>query len=183
LKSLILSVPVVFSLSVGAVAAEKVLAKVNGKAITEKDLAQMINSLPPNYQTLKNNPQFRKQLLQNLVKEELLYQEAIKEGIDKDPQVQKEIELMKRRILVQALVRKHIKLSPVSVSDSEAKAFYEKNKATFKDANGKTISYNVIKPFIVKSLQQQKEKQEFSRALNNYVNSIERKSKVEILTK
>ncbi len=181
-KSLI-ALSVALSLVGSALAAEKILAKVNGKSITEKDFKEVVKSLPPSYKTLENNPQFKKQLLNNMVKEELLYQEALKEGIEKDPEVQKEIALMKKRILVQALLKKHINLNKVEVSDSEAKAFYEKNKARFTDANGKPVPYSALKPFIIQSLKQQKEQELFRKELNSYVSQLEKKSKVEIYVK
>ena len=183
MKRLILLVPLSLAVSTGVLAAEKILAKVNGKVITEKDLDQAINSLPQNYRSLKNNPQFRKQLLENLVKEELLYQEALKEGVDKEPEVKRGIELLKRRVIVQALIRKHLKLKPVKVSDEEAKAFYEKNKLMFRDANGKQVPFKSVKPFIIQTLKKQKEREEFNRALNSYVSFVEKHSKVEIFVK
>ena len=183
LRKTLITLSVALLVGSSALAAEKILAKVNGKVITEKDLDQVMKSLPPNYKTLEKNPAFRKQLLDNMVKEELLYQEALKEGVEKDPQVQKEIEMMKKRILVQALLRKHIKLGKVQVSDSEAKAFYERNKERFTDANGKPVPFSSLKPFIVQSLKQQKEQEMFKKALNNYVSQLEKKSKVEIYMK
>ncbi len=183
LRKALLALVVSLSVSGSSFAADKVLAKVNGKTITEKDLKQVMETLPPNYKTLENNPTFRKQLLENMVKEELLYQEALKEGVDKDPKVRKEIELMKKRILVQALLRKHIKLHPPEVTDKEAKAFYEKNKERFRDANGKYVPFAQLKPFIIQSLKRQKEQEEFRKAVDKYISQIEKHSKVEIYAK
>ena len=174
---------IALSVSGASFAAGKILAKVNGKAITENDLQEVMKTLPPNYKTLESNPQFRKQILENMIKEELLYQQALKEGIDKDPEVQKEIEMMKKRIIVQALLRRHVKPEDVKVSDSEAKAFYEKNKERFKDANGKAVPFQTLKPFIVQSLKQQKEQEAFRKALDKYVADLEKHSKVEVYVK
>jgi len=183
LKRTLIAFSVALSVAGSALAAGKILARVNGKPITEEDLKQVMETLPPNYKSLENNPQFRKQLLNNMIKEELLYQEALKEGLEKDPEVQKEIELMKKRILVQALIKRHVKPEKVKVSDSEAKAFYEKNKKRFTDANGKPVPYSSLKPFIVQSLKQQKEQEMFRKALDRYVSQIEKHSRVEIYEK
>ncbi len=183
LRKALLALVVLLSVSGSSFAADKVLAKVNGKTITEKDLKQVMETLPPNYKTLENNSTFRKQLLENMVKEELLYQEALKEGVDKDPKVRKEIELMKKRILVQALLRKHIKPEQVKVTDEEAKAFYERNKERFRDANGKYVPFAQLKPFIIQSLKRQKEQEEFRKAVDKYISQIEKHSKVEIYAK
>jgi peptidyl-prolyl cis-trans isomerase C len=178
-----LSLAVAFGLFVSAPVSAKVLAEVNGKKITDKDLNRVIDSLPPQYRTLKNNPQFRKQMLNNMVKEEVLYQEALKEGVDKNPQVRQEIEAMKRRIIVQYLLRKHVKPPKVKVTEREAKEFYEKNRKMFTDANGKQVPFSAVKPFIIQSLQQQKERQAVEKAVNDYVKSLEAKAKVKFYSK
>jgi len=169
--------------STGSMAAEKVLATVNGKKITESQLNRAIENLPARYQGLKDNPQFRKMVLENMVKEELLYQEAKKEGVDKDPKVKEEIELAKKRIMIQALLRKHIKLPKVKVTEEEAKAFYEKNKHQFVDANGKPVPFKSLKPFIIQSLKQQKEEEAFRKAVEEYVRELQKKGKVQISSK
>lgn len=183
LKRAISVLAITLVVSGASLAAGKILAKVNGKPITEEDLKKVMETLPPNYKSLENNPDFRKQLIDNMVKEELLYQEALKERLDKDPKVKDQIEMMKKRILIQALLRKHVKLNQVSVSDSEAKAFYEKNRGKFKDANGKTVPFQALKPFIVQSLKQQKEQEAFKTAVEKYISDLEKHSKVEVYVK
>ena len=183
MKKTLFTVLVAISVCGTSLAAGKILAEVNGKAITKEDLEKVVKTLPPNYMAMKNNPAFRKRLLKDMVKEELLYQEALKEGVDKDPKVKEEIELMRKRILVQALLRKHIKPAQVSVSESEAKTFYEKNKGRFKDPNGRPVPYQSIKPFIVQALKQYKEQQAFREALDRYISNLEKHSKVKIYVK
>lgn len=180
MKKALLTALIVASASTSSMAADKVLATVNGKKITESQLNSAIDSLPAKYQRLKNNPQFRKMVLENMVKEEILYQEAQKEGIEKDPKVQKELELAKRRILVQELIRKHVKVPKVNVTDEEARAFYEKNKKQFVDPNGKPIPFQSLKPFIVQSLKQQEEQEAFRKAVEKYVMELQKKGKVQI---
>ncbi len=158
-------------------AAEKVLAVVNGKKITEKELNERINSLPPNFNTLKKNPQFKKMMLENMVREELLYQEALKEGIDKLPEVKKEIEMAKRQIIINNLLKRKVKVPKVKVSEEEARKFYEENKSRF-TANGKTIPFNQLKPFIIESLRKQKEQKALQEAINNYIKNLEKKNRI-----
>ena len=183
MKKTLFAVLIAVSLSSTSLAAGKVLAEVNGKTITRADLEKVVKKLPPNYMAVKNDPVFRKRLLRDMVKEELLYQEALKEGVDKDPKVKDEIELMRKRILVQALLRKHVKPVPVSVSESEVKTFYEKNKGRFKDLNGRPVPYQSIKPFIIQTLKRYKEQQAFREALNRYISNLEKHSKVKIYVK
>ncbi|ADU96883.1 SurA N-terminal domain-containing protein [Thermovibrio ammonificans] len=161
-------------------ASAKVLAEVNGKKITDKDLNAAIDSLPPQYHTLKNNPTFRKRMLENLVKEELLYQEALKEGLENDPAFKRRLEQIKKRLLVQYLLSKHVKPPKVEVTKKEAKAFYEKNKKMFTDATGKQVPFSAVEPFIMENLKRQKEQEALNRAVENYVKNLEAHAKVKI---
>jgi len=168
------------ALTASAPAAEKVVAEVNGKKITEKEVNAFMESLPESYKRMKNDPQFKKIVIENMVKEELLLQQAQKEGIDKDPKVQAEIERARRRIIIQHLLRKHVKEPKVEVTEKEAKEFYQKNKQQFVDANGKPIPYEQLKPFIIQSLKQQKQEQALNTAIESYIESLKKENKVVI---
>jgi len=178
-RTILLGTLLTLCIPLSSLAAEKVLAVVNGKKITEKELNERINSLPPNFNALKKNPQFRKMMLENMVREELLYQEALKEGIDKLPQVKKEIEMAKKQIIINNLLKKKVKVPKVKVSDEEARKFYEENKSRF-TANGKTVPFSQLKPFIIESLRKQKEQKVLQEAVNNYIKSLEKENKVKI---
>ncbi|ADY73526.1 peptidyl-prolyl cis-trans isomerase domain-containing protein [Desulfurobacterium thermolithotrophum DSM 11699] len=181
MKKLLFSLSMVAVTSLTAQGSDKILAKVNGKPITESQLEEVLKGLPAKYNSVKNNPQFQSQVLNSLINQELLYQEAKKEGIEKNAKVQRQIKEAKEQILINALLEKHLKISKVKVSDKEARAFYEKNKKRFTDANGKQISFEAVKLFIVQSLEQQKRRQLLSASLNRYIEKLKKENKVEIL--
>ena len=181
MKKTLLTLSIVAVTFTCASAADKVLARVNGKSITESQLEEVLNRLPANYNSVKNNPQFREQILNTLINQEILYQEAKKENIEKDKKVQEQIEEAKKQIVINALLEKHLKINDVKVSDEEAKAFYEKNKAQFTDTNGKQVPFDAVKPFIVQTLEQQKKREAFMMAFNKYIDELKKKNKVEIV--
>jgi len=181
MKKTLLTLSIVAVTFTCASAADKILAKVNGKPITESQIKEVLDRLPANYNSVKNNPQFRDQILNTLINQELLYQEAEKEKIEKDKKVQKQIEEAKKQIVINALLEKHLKPKDVKVTDEEAKVFYERNKAQFTDTNGKQIPFDTVKPFIVQTLQQQKRKEAFMTAFNKYIDELKKKNKVEIV--
>ncbi len=182
MKKLLFAVSAVLVLSGSSFAADKILAKVNGKAITESQLQSFLDSLPPNYNKLKQNPNFRKQVLNSLINEELLYQEAKKEKLEDSPEVKKQMEEAKKKILINALLKKHVKVSNISISDKEVKEFYEKNKSQFVDANGKPVPYESLKSVLKQTLQQQKEQEAVRSAVNAYINELRKKNKVELVS-
>ncbi len=182
MKKLMFAMSVVCVVSSASLAADKILAKVNGKAITESQLQQFLNALPPNYDKVKQNPDFKKQVLDSMINEELLYQEAEREKLENTPEVKKQIEEAKKKILINALLRKHVKPPKVSVSEKEVKEFYEKNKSKFVDANGKPVPYESLKPILKQTLQQQKEQEAIRKAVDSYIKELRKKSKVEVVS-
>jgi peptidyl-prolyl cis-trans isomerase C len=180
MKRLILTAAIITMIGSNSFAEDKILAKVNGKAITESDLNNAIEKLPEKYLSLRNNPKFRKEVLKTLIDQELLFQEAQKEGILSDPKVKKQIEDAKKQIIINALLEKHLKLNEVKVSDEEARAFYERNKNRFTDANGKQVPFESLKPFIIQTLKEQKRQEALMAAFNRFVKELKKKNSVEV---
>ena len=106
---------------------DKPVATVNGKPITQKVyemyLRQCQREAGQRHQTVN-----REQVINELVNRELLYQDALKNGIDKDPQVQFAIEQMKRNILIQGNVARLSREHPIS--DADVKKEYDQAVAS-----------------------------------------------------
>lgn len=99
----------------------KVVATVNGEPIFQSEL--------DDYRTARHIPAGDandKELLDELVTQKVVYQNAIKEKLDKDPKIAKELEQMRTRILLSAAVRKA--MSDVKITDQELHAEYDKLK-------------------------------------------------------
>ena len=104
------------------------LAVVNGQAITEQDLDARLKKLTPAYRQALGGD--RRRLLEEMVLEALLLQEARKRGLERDPQVQELLREAKRQILIGRLLEREGR-EQVQVSDEEIAARYEENKAQF----------------------------------------------------
>lgn len=106
-----------------------VLATVNGVQITEHDVKQNIKRYAHGEQV---NPESTQNILQALVRNELIYQQSLELGLDKDPGYQQklyEAEAQLREFQRQemaTLYREYIKNKAV-VTDSEAREYFEKN--------------------------------------------------------
>ena len=82
----------------------KVLAVVGEKEITNQDLELLFKSLDPQTSQQFNSEEGKKQLLQELVNQELFYLDAIDKGLDKSPEYKSEVERAKANILKQYAV-------------------------------------------------------------------------------
>lgn len=103
----------------------KVLATVNGQKVTESEFQQYM-ALRQQREPITDKTQ-EKKVLEEMIDRVLLAQRAEKEGIDKDPEVRGVLTRVRENILVQAMVRKMLKDSPIT--DEDLKQRFEKEVA------------------------------------------------------
>jgi peptidyl-prolyl cis-trans isomerase C len=116
---------ITLSLSAGAAT----VATVNGKVITDEDLSSAVASLPQYQKDIAiKDPNARRQLIQDLVDQELMVQDATAKKVDNSKEFKDAFNSMRKQALVNALVQKQ--LSP-QVSEAAVKAYYSKNKARY----------------------------------------------------
>ncbi len=107
----------------------KVLATVGNKQITESDLQQFIMNLGENAAQFQS-PEGKKQLLNELIMQELVYLDAIEKEADKDEEFLSGLEEMKKTLLVQYEISKMLR--NISVTESEMENYFNKNKEMYK---------------------------------------------------
>ncbi|HUP58459.1 MAG TPA: peptidylprolyl isomerase [Bdellovibrionota bacterium] len=105
------------------------IAKVNGKPLTEKDLnAALAGMTPGQREGLLKDQGARKQMVQNLIDQEVLLQEAEKEKLDQDQEYKEAFAGFRRQFLMNRVLQKSLS---GKLTDSAAKKYYEQNKAKF----------------------------------------------------
>jgi len=112
-----------------SVVASDILVTVNGKNITKQDAEAFVSATAPNAHYEQLSPQQKALVKKTLVEKALLSDLAKKEGIDKTPEFKKNLEKIANELMVNMWMKKQ--MDSAVVSDSEAKDFYEKNKAKF----------------------------------------------------
>ncbi len=122
----------------------KVLAEVNGKAITVGDFNAEMENLPPYVRPMAQTPDGKKELLNRMIVRELVLEQAKKDGIDKSKEVAARLEEVKKLVIVEAYVRKKIE-GDIKVSDDEMKKFYDQNKDKFKSGEQVRASHILVK--------------------------------------
>ena len=107
----ILAAPLLcLSLTSAAWAADEVVASVNGKEIHQSDIDNYINDF-------KLTPEQAKQhdkILNDIIARDLVYADALKQGLDKKPEVMDEMDKLRAKILVNAAVHEAILANPVT---------------------------------------------------------------------
>ena len=112
-----------------AVFAAEAAATVNGKAIKQS----WVDFITKDAQTRGQKPSdgMKNAIINELVGSELAYQEAQKQGLDKDPDFKTSSELANRKMLVNVFLQDFMKKNPVSEADT--KAAYEDYKKELGD--------------------------------------------------
>jgi len=111
--------------------AETVVAEVNGEPIYLEELQEIWDSIPDNYRS--QFPGGMKDLLEQMVQQTLLVQEAKNQGIEDDPEVKKKIENLKDQILIQELIMREI-VDKVEVTEEEVEKEYTSNPNLYTEA-------------------------------------------------
>ena len=112
----------------GALAAAPV-ATVNGTAIPAAWADALIAEQKA--QGAPDSEQLRKAVTEELVRREVLAQEAKKKGLDKQPQIAAQMDLARQAVLIRADLQDYVKSNPVT--DADVKAEYEKIKNNLGD--------------------------------------------------
>jgi len=99
-------------------------AIVNNKAIPKQKVDEFVQALAA--QGRPDSPELRAAVREELIARELFTQEAEKKGLLRSPDVQRQLEQVRQDILIRALIRDHLKNSPVT--DADLKAEYDKLK-------------------------------------------------------
>ena len=107
----------------------KVVARVNGTPITEEDLTFRL----PGAHGEKKAPANQEKALDDVITEELLYQQGLKIGLDKDPKYQAQIARFERQLahVKRAEMTRRVfntqVAAKVEITQADAKKYYDKN--------------------------------------------------------
>ena len=138
-KTSLLAVAVMAS----SVAASDILATVNGKNITKEDAQAFVTAAAPNSSFMQLKPQEQKMVTDRLVEKELFTELAAKEGFEKKPEFQRNMEKLKNELLVNMWMK--AQMDSIVVSDGDAKAFYDKNSAKFMQQDSMHARHILVK--------------------------------------
>ncbi|SFV58421.1 Foldase protein PrsA precursor [hydrothermal vent metagenome] len=121
-----------------SMASAQTLATVNGKAITDADVNTelmsatqgRVNQIPADRLEM-----FKKQVLQQLISKEIIFDDAKKSGILKSPEYKEEynklLTRMKKELAIQVWQKKLA--DSIKISNKELRDYYNKNKDEFKE--------------------------------------------------
>lgn len=103
---------------------EKNIAKVNDAVLTEDMLNSMMNDS-------NNKAKLKDEIINQWIEDEVLFQEAEREGITNEKEFQKILERSKKNLAISFLIKKYLEENEIQIKDEELKKYYDENKNEF----------------------------------------------------
>ncbi len=103
------------------------VATFHGDSITAEELKERFAEMNPFARARFQTADERKQFVENMARFELLSAEAVKRGLQNDPEVVHQA----KTVMVQKLLQQEFDEKPTPVSEEEVAAFYEKNRGDY----------------------------------------------------
>lgn len=117
---------------------ETILASFSGQTITLGEFNQLWEEVPEDYKLQLD----KSMVLDQMISEKLLIQEAKNIGLEEDNDVLEQIKKITEQILVQVLIEREI-LDKIKINDEEILEYYEQNKDSFTEKE-QVYLYNII---------------------------------------
>lgn len=121
----------------------KVVAEVEGIKITKCDVYDKIHQLSPYIRKRYTSLERKKDFLDRMIRFEIMAAEAARQGLDKDPDVQR----AKKDVMVQKLTRTLFKsaMQPTDVSEAELREYYDKHQSDYNKPAMVRVSHILLK--------------------------------------
>lgn len=130
------------SITAGCGKKENVLVKIDKIVITAEDFEKRISVLPTRYQeVIKPN---KRKFLDELIVDELLYREALRQNLHKEKDVRAVIEQARKKILISKLLKEKID-DVASVTDEDVEDYYKTYQDEFKTPEILRASHILVK--------------------------------------
>ncbi|MBN2707392.1 MAG: peptidylprolyl isomerase [Deltaproteobacteria bacterium] len=110
---------------------DAVIAEIGGETITLKEFREELAKLPPNLRQMAGDSRVQKDFLEQLATSRMLYQEGLKQGLDKVKTVQAQIEEARRKIVLGALLQKEIEARIVAPDEPQISQYYSDHGEEF----------------------------------------------------
>jgi peptidyl-prolyl cis-trans isomerase C len=141
---ILINLAMVLFLAVGCSSAKKdevVLATIGDTDITVSDFNERISNLPPKYQEVVNKR--KKEFLEEIINDTLLYRQAIKYGLHKDKDVKKVIAEARKKVLIARLLKDKVD-DEIEITDEDIEIFYQANRGRYLSPEIMRVSHILV---------------------------------------
>ena len=108
---------------------DKILATVGNKFITLSDFKNRISKMPSHYRVMAEKN--RKAVFDEMIAEDLLMEDAVRKGVDRDKEVRDVIEEAKKKVIIGKFIKTEVD-DKLKFSEEDMKKYYAEHKDDFK---------------------------------------------------
>ncbi len=137
-----------------------VVARIGDREITMTELEDEIEKLPPSVQAQFKNKAGKLKFLQSYIGSELLYHTALRNGLDKDKEVEEGMLQVRKQMMVNKLLSQEIP-QDFSLSENDINLYYLAHKEEFKEKK-----IEEIKPQIESELKMMKQQEAYGKLVS-----------------
>jgi peptidyl-prolyl cis-trans isomerase C len=116
--------------------ADSVIISASGISIRKSEFEGAVKTLPPEYQQFALGTG-KKQFAEDYLRMKLLAAQGTKEGLQNDPDVMRQLELMRANLIATAELKRIEKT--LAVTDADLKKFYDDNKKDYEQVHARHI--------------------------------------------
>jgi peptidyl-prolyl cis-trans isomerase C len=116
--------------------ADPIIVAAGDVAIRQSEFESALKSLPPEYQQFAGGPG-KKQFAEDYLRMKMLAAQGLKNGLDKDPEVVRQLALMRENLVANAQLQRLEK--GITVSDADVQKAYEANKNEYEQVKARHI--------------------------------------------
>jgi peptidyl-prolyl cis-trans isomerase C len=109
---------------------DKTVLRVGDSKLTEKQLAEKIESLPPQYKEYYTTNEGKAVLIDSIKKEFLVYEKAKSNKYDNNKEVLKQLENITKQLMIAQYLKENIE-DKIKISNKEMKKYYDDNTELF----------------------------------------------------
>ncbi|HDP68428.1 MAG TPA: hypothetical protein ENN20_08025 [Candidatus Marinimicrobia bacterium] len=145
------------------------LARVNNEYLTPDYIKTVYSEITADY---TNNSDYMKSIVSNWVKNEILYQQAMKYRFDKDKSIQYKVENYQKQLIIDAYIRLLLQTN-IHVSEDEIRNFYIQNRSSYlRDVDEAKVSHLIIDDFDeanrIKNILRSRNRKDIDQLFSNY---------------
>ncbi|MBN2332381.1 MAG: peptidylprolyl isomerase [Deltaproteobacteria bacterium] len=111
--------------------AEQILATIGSEQITLADFDQELAKLPPQYQQMATDPAIKKEFLDTLVTQYVIYQEGLQQKLLEKDLIREKIEDFSKKLVVAYLLDQEVNKKVQEISSDELHTYYEQHLNQF----------------------------------------------------
>jgi len=120
-----------------------VLANVDGKTITLEDYSDKIAKMPSKMRRKIVGQEGKEKALDNMIKDELFYKEALKRGYENNNKVVEKLKTIRRGVILEAFFTDLLNKN-IPIGDDEIVLYFKENKETFDRPEMVKISHILV---------------------------------------